>query len=259
MNNILAVIQARLGSTRLPGKVLLGLEGKTVLEHVALRVKASRFVDKVIVATTLSPEDRKIVVLCKSCGIAVFCGSTEDVLDRFYQAVLPINPSHIVRITGDCPLMDPKVIDEVIKQHLAEKSDYTTNTLKETYPDGEDVEIFTFTALQKAWENARLSSEREHVTPYIRKNPVLFKLASVENKEDLGSKRWTIDNPEDYEFIKKIYKALYKKNNLFGADEILAFLKRNPELEKINQHIIRNEGYAKSLEDDKTMKKTRKR
>ncbi len=249
---IIAIIQARLGSTRLPGKVLLDLEGRTVLEQVIERVKSSRFINEVIVATTINKEDLEIVKLCASLGISLYCGSVDDVLDRYYQAARLFKADHIVRITSDCPMIDPKIIDDVITLHLRENADYTSNTLKETYPDGQDTEIFTFNALKEAWKNANLASEREHVTPYIRKNPA-FKLLNLESKINLSKKRWTLDNPEDYEFIKIIYENLYYKKPLFNMDDILDFIAENPEIEKINQSIIRNKGYLKSLKEDKTL------
>ncbi len=250
----LAIIQARMGATRLTGKVMLDLEGKTVLERVIERVRAAKLVDEVMVATTNAENDKRIIDLCNTIGIKVFAGSENDVLDRYYQAALSIKPDHVVRITADCPLMDPKIIDAVIKLHLEEAADYTANILEETFPDGEDVEVMTFAALKTAWGNAGLISEREHVTPYIRKNPGLFKLVNYMAGENLSAKRWTLDNVEDYEFIKKVYSHLYKKNPLFGMEEILALLINEPNLEDINNHIIRNEGYAKSLREDKVMK-----
>ncbi len=250
--NIITIIQARLGSTRLPGKVLLGLEGRTVLEHVIGRVRSSKLANDVIVATTINKEDLEIVKLCASLGISVYCGSVDDVLDRYYQTARLFKADHIVRITSDCPLIDPKTIDDVVALHLSEKADYTSNTLKETFPDGQDTEIFTFNALKEAWKNANLASEREHVTPYIRKNPS-FKHVNLEYNEDLSQKRWTLDNPEDYEFIKLIYENLYKNNPFFGMKEILKFTNENPEIEKINNSLSRNEGYLKSLKEDKIL------
>lgn len=247
---IIAIIQARLGSTRLPGKVMLDLEGKTVLERVIERVKASRLINDVVVATTIEKKDLKIVGLCAANGISVYCGSEDDVLDRYYQAARLVGADRIVRITSDCPLIDPIIIDEVISSHLREKADYTSNGLKETFPDGLDTEVFSFKALKTAWKNAKLKSEREHVTPYIRNNMNIFKLTNFEYKEDLSKKRWTLDNPEDYEFIKNIYANIYFKNHLFGMKEILEFLQNNPEIEKINQNIMRNEGYLRSLKHD---------
>lgn len=248
----IAIIQARLGSTRLPGKVLFDLEGKTVLERVIERVRASKLIDDVVVATTIRKEDLRIVKLCADIGTSVYCGSVDDVLDRYYQAARLFKADHVVRITSDCPLIDPEVIDSVIKLHFLDEADYSSNIIKETYPDGEDVEVFTFEALKKAWKNAHLASEREHVTPYLQKNSA-FKIASLEYIKDLSHKRWTLDNPEDYEFIKLIFKNLHNKNQLFGMNEILKYIDKNPEVEKINKSIIRNEGYLKSLKEDKTL------
>ena len=249
---IIAIIQARLGSTRLPGKVLLDLEGRTVLEHVIRRVRSSKFVNDIIVATTINKEDLEIVKLCASLGISVYCGSVDDVLDRYFQTARLFKAYHIARITSDCPLIDPKIIDDVVALHLSEKSDYTSNILKETFPDGQDTEIFTFNALKEAWKNANLASEREHVTPYIRKNP-LFKHVNLEYNEDLSQKRWTLDNPEDFEFIKIIYENLYKKNPFFGMEEILKFINEYPAIEKINNSLKRNQGYLKSLKEEKIL------
>ncbi|MDD2889009.1 MAG: glycosyltransferase family protein [bacterium] len=253
MHNITAIIQARVGSTRLPGKVFLELEGKKVLEHIIERVKSSKFIEDIVVATTVSKKDLEIVKFCSSIGISVYCGSEEDVLDRYYQTARLFKMKHIVRITSDCPLMDPKVIDKVLNLHLRKKSDYTSNTLEETYPDGQDVEIFTFEALKIAWMNAKLPSEREHVTPYIRKNSK-FKKSNLKCNKDYSNKRWTLDNPEDYEFIKKVYENLYNKRKLFGMKEVLEYIKTNPKIEKINHYIGRNEGYLKSLKNDKNLK-----
>jgi spore coat polysaccharide biosynthesis protein SpsF (cytidylyltransferase family) len=246
---ILGIIQARVGSTRLPNKVLMKLGDKTVLENVVERVKASKLISDVFVVTTVNRNDLELVKLCSSKNIRIFCGSENDVLDRFYQVSRLLKPEHIVRITADCPLMDPEIIDLVIEKHLSDKSDYTANIIKETFPDGEDIEVFTFKALEKAWKEAELTSEREHVTPYIR-NKDDFKKGNLENNVDLSKKRWTLDNPEDYEFLNKIYDGLYENDNLFGMKKILKFLEQNPELEDINSGIKRNEGYQKSLNED---------
>lgn len=248
--NTVAIIQARVSSTRLPGKILKKIEGKTILEHVIDRVKAAQNLDDVIVATTVNKEDLEIVKLCTSLGISVFCGSENDVLDRYYQTARLFKANHIVRITSDCPLIDPQVIEEVIELYFKEKADYATNTIPETFPDGEDVEVFSFKTLKRAWESAKLSSEREHVTPYIRKNPNIFKIVNLKCSVNLNNKRWTIDEPMDFKYIKIIYKNLYSEDSLFGMKKILDFLKKHPEIEKINKNIIRNEGYSKSLKED---------
>lgn len=254
MKRIIAIIQARTNATRLPGKVLLNLNGKTVLEQVIERVKKSKLVDEIIVATTISKEDLKIVRLCSAMGIRIYCGSEDDVLDRYYQVARLFKAEHIVRITADNPLLDAGIIDQAIRLHLKEKSDYTSNTLRVTFPDGEDVEIFTLRSLRLAWVNARLSSEREHVTAYIKKHPEIFKLKNFTYLKDLSQKRWTLDQREDYKFMNIIYKKLGKKNTYFSMHEILEFLDKHPKFELINSRILRNEGYLKSLKEDKVLK-----
>jgi spore coat polysaccharide biosynthesis protein SpsF (cytidylyltransferase family) len=246
----LAIIQARTSSTRLPRKVLLPLEDKTVIEHVIERVSMAKLIDEIVVATTIEREDINIVKLVSSLGYRVFAGSKDDVLDRFFQVAKLIKPTNIVRITSDCPLIDPKIIDLVIETHLRENADYTSNTLVETFPDGLDVEVFTFKVLYEAWRNAKLLSEREHVTPYIR-NSKRFKKRNVRYHKDLSNYRWTIDYPEDYEFLKIVFSNVYKANKYFTMEDVLAFIERQPQILKINSHIRRNEGYFKSLEKDR--------
>ncbi len=252
----LAIIQARTGSTRLPNKVLASLGGKTVLEHVVSRVLKSKFIDEVVVATTFHKEDLRIVELCAKNNIRVFVGSVDDVLDRYYQLAKLLKPENVVRITADCPLIDPEVIDSVIIKHHKSKNDYTANTYEtETFPDGEDIEIFKFETLKRAWEEAALFSEREHVTVYIKNNPKIFKLGNLQSKVFLGDKRWTIDDLEDLNFMERVFEGLYEEDNFFGMDKILKFLKENPEIEKINNHIGRNMGLKKSLDNDKIVGK----
>jgi spore coat polysaccharide biosynthesis protein SpsF len=245
----LAIIQARMGSSRLPKKVLLDLAGKSVLEQVVDRVKNSSLVDEIIVATTIEKQDLEIIKLCANQGIRVFCGSENDVLDRYYQAAKLFNPVNVIRITADCPLIDPAVIDQVIKAHLDGNYDYTSNVIRETFPDGEDVEIMKFSTLKEAWDEANLASQREHVTQYILNNDK-YKKCNVVYNEDLSNKRWTLDNEEDYLLIREIYKKVYNSNKTFGIKDILNVLKNNPELENINISIARNEGLRKSLEND---------
>lgn len=250
----LAIIQARMNSTRLPGKVLMKISGKTVLEHVVKRVSQSKLIDEVVVATTINKSDLTIAALCKRLKVHIFRGSENDVLNRYYQTAKKYHADNIARITSDCPLIDPAIIDKVIKKHFDAGNDYTANTILETYPDGEDVEIFKNSALVQAWENARLLSEREHVTPYIKKHKEFFKLGNIKNVINLSKKRWTLDNKEDFEFIKKVYQYLYASDHFFSMEKILKCLEKHPELEFVNSHIKRNEGYTKSLNEDKVVK-----
>lgn len=239
-----------MGSSRLPNKVLLELAGKTVLEHVIQRTLQSKFVNEVIVATTISKLDLQLVQYCSSKNIRVFIGSEDNVLDRFYQAAKLLQPKNIIRITSDCPMIDPDVIDHIGNIHIRESTDYTSNTLDETFPDGLDAEVFTFEALKTAWQDATLLSEREHVTPYIKKNPEKFKLFSVKSDINLSHHRWTIDQQQDYTFLSSVFSRLYNNNPDFRMKDVLNLLVEEPGLSKINDNIIRNEGYLKSLQKD---------
>ena len=246
----LAIIQARLGSTRLPNKVLMDLGDKKVIEHVVDRVGRGSFIDEIIVATTILKQDLSLVKFCSQRNIRVFVGSEDDVLDRYYQVAKLLQPVNVIRITSDCPLIDPEIIDLVGKHHVISKGDYTSNTLDETYPDGLDVEIMTFEALESAWKESTLRSEREHVTPFIKKNPDRFKSVSVRNETNLATMRWTLDQIEDYNFLSKIFERLYVKNRSFNTKDVLKEIANDPSLLKINGGIIRNEGYLKSLTKD---------
>jgi spore coat polysaccharide biosynthesis protein SpsF (cytidylyltransferase family) len=226
---------------------------KTVLEYVVERVKKAKRIERVIVATTIRKEDLGVADLAGSLGAGVYRGADEDVLDRFYQAAKLFGIKHIVRITADCPLIDPQIIDKVIDLYFRSNADYCSNTLKETFPDGEDVEVFSFNVLRSAWKNARLLSEREHVTPYIKKNTDKYKPANLENDKNLSYKRWTVDTKEDFGFIKAVLETLYPKKPDFGMQDILELLEHNPHIEEMNKGIMRNEGYAKSLREDKAV------
>jgi spore coat polysaccharide biosynthesis protein SpsF len=250
---ILCIIQARVGSIRLPGKVLLPLGGKAVLERIIERIKDSKKIDKIIVATSVQAEDDKISDLCQKINIDCFRGSENDVLDRYYQAAKDSGFSNVVRITGDCPLIDPEIIDQVVELFQREKLDYATNVIPPTFPDGLDVEIFSFESLVRARQETKMKSEREHVTIYMWQNSELFKQKHLNSSVDLSGKRWTLDNPEDYEFIKKIFDNLYLVKPKFRMNDVLKFLETNPELEKINQSIKRNEGLEKSLKEDEVI------
>ena len=250
---ILAVIQARMGSSRLPGKVLLDLAGRPVLWHGVTRVKQADLVDKVMVATTDRPGDEPIRRFCASRGIACFGGSESDVLDRYRQAALSAGAGPgdgIVRITADCPLIDPEVIDSVIRTFLQSGADYVSNVQPPTFPDGLDVEVFQFTALQTAWQEARLPSEREHVTPYLRNHPEKFSQKNVTHTQDLSALRWTLDEPADFALLQKIVEALQSQKPAFHLDDVLQVLAGHPEWAELNASFGRNEGYEKSLRQD---------
>lgn len=247
---ITAIIQARTGSTRLPNKVLLPLMGKPMLAHVIERVQASQKVDQIILATTTHESDDALADLAESLGVACYQGSENDVLDRYYQAAKLHQASVVVRITGDCPVIDPVVIDRTIGLFESANYAYVNNFLHRTYPDGLDTEVFTFAALETAWQEARLPSEREHVTPYLYKHPEKFPQAGLVQAPDLSHFRWTVDEPVDFEFIQAVYAGLYAQNPLFDMHAITAFLAQNPDLVKLNQAIPTNEGYEKSLRED---------
>lgn len=249
---VTVIIQARTGSTRLPGKVLKKVLGKTILELMVERVKRAKTIDKIVIATTDRPADKKIADLARKLGLDFYRGSENDLLDRYYQTAKKFNADFIVRLSSDCPLIDHEVIDKVAGFYLKNKKncDYVSNTYPATYPDGMDTEVFSFKALKEAWQKADLPSEREHLTQYIRNHPEKFKKRNVRNAKDLHRLRLTLDNPEDFILIKKIFTALYAKNKYFGLGDILDFLEKNPKLALINSHLERNEGLQKSLRED---------
>lgn len=247
-NKVVAIIQARMGSTRLPGKTLIEICGKPLLQHIIERVQYCEFIDKIVVATTEKKEDCLIVELCEELGIKCYRGSENDVLDRFYQCAKIFEADIIVRITADDPFKDPEVIDKAIKELISDEGfDYVSNTMKPTFPEGIDIEVFTFKALEKAWKAAVRISEREHVTPYIWSNPDIFRVRNFENGVNLSNLRWTLDTPEDLEFARKVYERLYIDNRVFLMKDILVLVNSEPELSKINAGIERNAGYKKSL------------
>lgn len=247
----LVIIQARCGSTRLPSKVLKDLEGKTALEQMLNRVSKSTKIDEIIVATTINPEDLPIVNLVSGLGYRVFVGSSKDVLDRYYQAAKLINPEYIIRLTADCPLFDWRILDEAINQLDESADDLCSYT--ETFPDGEDLEIVRFSVLKEMWEKAHLASEREHVTLYVKNHPEIYKLQNYECKlGNLKDERWTLDEPEDLEMIRAVYRHFAPRTD-FSMEEIYRFLQEHPEIRKLNQMHIRNEGLINSLAADKVV------
>ena len=248
--NVISIIQARMESTRLSGKVILPLGGKPAIQHVIERAKLIPGISKVIVATPMSPTDDPLVQFCNSMDVPVFRGSENDVLDRYYRAALLHQADVVMRITADCPLIDPIESGKVIKKFFEMDADYVSNTNPPMLPDGLDTEAFSIEALKKAWNNAKKKSEREHVTLYIYSNPQEFKIGSVLYQDDLNQYRLTLDEMADYILLKKIFSILEEKNQFGYLHEVVLILKSNPEFLKINRHIQRNEGLLSSLRED---------
>jgi spore coat polysaccharide biosynthesis protein SpsF len=237
---IVIISQARMTSTRLPGKVAIDVLGKTLLEHHLERLQRSKHMTQVVVATTTNDSDDVIVKICKKAGVGVFRGSEHDVLARYYHTACEFDADAIVRVTSDCPLIDPDVIDLTIGAFLSAqpRMDYVSNCrLRQTYPRGLDTEVFSFTALQVAHEQAREAFEREHVTPFLWQQPNRFALANIDNDVDHSAHRWTVDTPEDFELIRLMLAALYPSNPGFNLQDCVDLLYRNPEWMKINRHI----------------------
>jgi len=246
--NIVAIIQARMGSTRLPGKVLMEICGKPLLWHVVNRVSYSKYISQIVIATSTNPKDDEIEEFAKKYKLKVFRGSENDCLDRYYKAAKKYKADVVVRITADCPLICPEIIDKVISEYIKGKFDYVTNSIIYTYPDGVDVEVFSFKTLKKAWEEAKDPVEREHVTVYIR-NSGKFKIKNVVNDKPVDPQgyKWSVDRIEDLEFVREVYKHLYKDNEIFSYDDIMDLLNRYPEIKNINSNSLVDEGYYRSL------------
>ena len=243
-----AIVQARMGSTRLPGKVMRSLIGRPVLWHVVDRLRFCQNVGAIVVATTTEPEDDVIEDWCCGHWVQCFRGSQDDVLDRYYHAAKFYQASSILRITADCPALDPVVVDELLGEYMAHA--YDICGLSGSFPDGLDCEVMSFSALEQAWREAEMASEREHVTSYIHTHPDLFHVGKFERFIDLEHHRWTLDEESDFRFLERVFHRLYQEDVPFLASDILALLDREPELMAINQGITRNEGYLRSLQSD---------
>ncbi len=246
---IAAIVQARMTSSRLPGKVLKEVMGKPLLLYQIERLKRIVNIEDIIIATTTNKEDDPIVQMCKRESISCYRGEEYDVLDRYYHAGKKFGVDHIMRITADCPLIDPMLCDHIIDVYL--KSNIDLIHLAPTFAEGLDCEMLSFKALENAWKNARLKSEREHVTLYLNNNPGLFKKTVIENSTDDSKYRFTVDELEDFEVVKAIIEALYKEDaEQFSTDEIKLYLDGHPEIFMKNAHIIRNEGLLESLKEE---------
>lgn len=233
------IVQARMTSTRLPGKVLYEVLGKPLLEYQIEKLHQIRQASELVVATTTNDSDQPIIELCKRLGVAYYRGSEEDVLARYYYAAQESMADNIVRITSDCPLIDPGVMDEVISIYLDnyDKYDYVSNTLERTYPRGLDTEIFSWAALEKTHKEASEQPEREHVTLHMYRHPERFRLASSSGTKDYSEHRWTVDTPEDFELIRLILQELYPVNSRFTWLDVLDLLNEHPEWVKINAEV----------------------
>jgi spore coat polysaccharide biosynthesis protein SpsF len=236
--NVQCVLQARVSSTRLPGKVLKPILGEPMLARQIERIQRAGRIDGLTVATSDQPADDAIAKLCASLDVDCHRGSLGDVLDRFYRAAEPHRPRHVMRLTGDCPLTDPTVLDALIDLHVAGGFDYSSNVVRRTYPDGLDAEIFTFALLERAWREARSSREREHVTPFMYETGPDLRRGSLEDDTDRSAMRWTVDYPEDYDFACRVFEALYPGNPAFGAEDVHRLLAAHPEIAAVNAHPV---------------------
>jgi len=239
---VVAVIQARMSSSRLPGKVLLGLpfgSKTTVLGQVLHRVRASKLVDEVVVATTDGREDLPVVRAAQNVGATVFRGDRDNVLSRYYGAAVKSEADIVVRITSDCPCIDPRIVDKVIDTHLSGSDDYTSNTLVRSYPRGMDTEAFSFGALERSFKEASLPYEKEHVTPYIYTHKSKFRVTQVESPSSMFFPSWrlTLDTKEDYAFLCSVYDELYCRNLDFSLQDIVSLIKKKPWLLYVNEKI----------------------
>ena len=258
--NPTAIIQARLGSTRLPGKVLRPIQGQPMLWHIVRRVRHTPGLAQVVVATSDQAGDAPIRAFCAEAGIPCFAGSEQDVLDRFYQAAVEYGGDPVIRITGDCPLVDPQVIGRVLALYGTGDYDHVGVATGAgalfldggRFPDGLDAECFSHAALEHAWREASRPSDREHVTPYLWRQPDQFRLGVLKSPADYSRLRWTVDNAIDFQLISRLYEALDRADTIFHMDDILAYLQAHPELTSLNQDLIGQEGYQALWTDSPT-------
>jgi len=251
---IVTIIQARMTSTRLPGKVLLPVLNKPLLLRMIERVQKAEYIGQLIIATSKKHEDDKIKDLCYENNLTCFRGHLTDLLDRHYQAAKKFGADAVVKIPSDCPLIDPKIIDKVLKYYIdnSDNYDFVSNLHPATYPDGNDVEIFSFNVLEQAWHEASKKLEREHTTPYFWENPNKFRIGNVEwetGYDYSATHRWTIDYAKDYEFIKKVYEELYPKNPFFGINDILKLIEEKPAIAEINKKYLGKYWYENHLSE----------
>ena len=250
---VVAIIQARMGSTRLPGKVLADLHGAPLLARMIERLRYALTFDRVAVATSAAAIDAPVRGLAESLGVGCFAGSENDVLARFVGAAERFDADVVVRLTADCPLIDPVVVDGCVSHFVAAHPPLDIVGLGGEFPDGLDTEVISAAALRRAHGEARLASEREHVTPYLWKNPERFRYATLVFSVALGDRRWTVDEPRDLDFVRQVYARLYQPGQCFGWQQIETLLQREPHLAAINCDIERNAGYRRALAEDRVV------
>jgi len=246
----IAILQARMSSTRLPGKVLALIKNRPMLEFMLERVQHAELIDQVVVATSTDNSDDVLEDFCNHLKIKCYRGSLNNVLQRFENAVNKYGGDYVVRLTGDCPLIDPRVIDATIQFFLNGGYDYASNTMPPTFPDGLDVEVFSKQALERSYKMAKTASELEHVTLYMRNHPEEFRLGGFLGMQDFSKLRWTVDEPEDLVLVRAIFNALYEERITFGYQDVIDFLKKNKNLSQINSKFSRNEGMKKTNKKD---------
>jgi spore coat polysaccharide biosynthesis protein SpsF len=257
--NIVTVLQARTGSSRLPNKIFLPLYEKPLIYRLYERIEQSKLKGTIVIATTTDKTDDEVEKFCKDYQISCYRGHPFDLLDRHYQAAKYLNAGAVIKIPSDCPLIDADIIDKVIKYYLdnLDKFDFVSNLHPPSYPDGNDVEIFSFNALEKTWINAKRDYEREHTTPYMWENSEKFRIGNIAWEKGLDysmSHRFTIDYEKDYNFIKQVYDELYPLNPKFTLEDILNLLLRKPGLKKINEEYCGVNWYRNHLNELRTIK-----
>ena len=250
---VTCIIQARTRSERLPNKVLKEIENLPMICHIINRVKKAKNIDQIILATSNTDTDKILLDIAKKFKIIGFAGDEKDVLDRFYNAAITYAANPIVRITGDCPLVDPILLDKMVEFYQANDYDYMSNTIERTFPDGLDIEIFSSEVLKISNKESKWLSEREHVTPYILKNQNDFRIYNYKNKQNLSNLRWCVDEEDDLIMIRKIFQEM-RPNQFFSTDDALKIILKRPDISKINSGIMTNEGYEKSLKNDRIVR-----
>ena len=256
MKQVVALIQARMGSTRLPGKVLLPIVGKPMLWHIVNRLRAVPHIEEVVVATTTLSKDDRIADFARQYKVACFRGSEDDVLDRYYRAAIEFEADPVIRITADCPLVDPQVVSRLLELYQTGSYDHVGVAIgagaifmnEGRFPDGLDAECFSFAALERTWLEATETGDREHVTPYMWRVPGRFSTGTLKSEQDYSHLRWTVDYEADYQLVSQVYEALYREDKPFLMADILHYLESHPELAAINQAFIGKEKYRELWE-----------